>query len=220
VGPGNLVTVLGPGDSPDTMRIAVEPRLSDGTRIGPFVGTFAIDALGVTDPPADAAAPSTGAYHVLPANREVEVFDRRDGSVITTLPARPNGLVVQVVRDRDGWKGVRIGSGPYISGWINVPTAATATGTGVEGGAHQGIPQRIQRDVRDRPLWRIADRARVRFPTVENPNYTFGILAAQGYAIELARHESEGRIDAFIAVDDDIAIRGLVDIDQLTPVEN
>ncbi len=220
VGPNDIVTVLGESSQPGMMRVSVSPHLLDGTALGPFVGEFPSSSLAVTAAPEDAQAPSSGAFHVLPADREVEVFDRRAGSVIATLPARPDAAVVQVVRQRDEWSAVRIGTGPYISGWINIPTVATVA-SGEAAPPPQGeIPARVQRDVRDRQLWRLPAQARVRFPTAENPTFTFGILAGNGFAIEIARHESDGRIDAFVAVNDDLAIRGLVDIDQLQPLDD
>jgi len=220
VGPNDIVTLLGESDEPGVLRVSVSPQLRDGTVLGPFVGELPEGSLAATSPPDDAEAPSTGAFHVLPANREVEVYDRRGGEVVATLPAQENAIVVQVHREREEWSAVRIGSGPYLSGWINVPTVATVMSGEAPGHEPGGIPARIQRDVRDRTLWRMPNGARVRFPTAENPTYTFGILAAGGFAIELARHESDGRIDAFVAVDDDIAVRGMVDIDQLLPVDD
>ena len=92
-------------------------------------------------------------------------------------------------------------------------------GSASEDHAEDAIPVRLARDRQDRPLWRLPVRARVRFPTVEDPNYTFAILRTEGYALELDRHDSENRIDAFVAVDDHIAVRGFIDIDSLQALE-
>jgi len=219
VAPNDIVTVLGPSSTPGLMRISVSPTLRDGTVLGPFEGEYPADRLAATEASADAAMPTQGTYHTLPRNRQVAVYGSRGGEVVATLPPRSEAVLVQVVVEREGWKGVRIGDGPYLSGWINVDTALTMVGTANDDPTADVIPTRLARDRQDRALWRIPERARVRFPTVEDPNYTFAILRAGGYALELARHENEGRIDAFVAVDDHIAVRGFVDIDSLQPLE-
>jgi hypothetical protein len=201
------------------MRVSLSPRLRDGTTLGPFTGEFPTDRLAATEAGPEAQTPSVGAIHALPRNRQIPVYGSRGGEVVATLPPRTTPILVQVVVERDGWKGIRVGDGPYLSGWINVETALTAVGAVTEAPDEASIPERLSRDRQDRPLWRLPLRARVRFPTVEDPNYTFAILRAEGYALELARHESDGRIDAFVAVNDQLAVRGFVDIDSLEPLQ-
>lgn len=213
VGPGDLVRYMGPG-SEGKIRVEVRPRLSSGTELGPFVGEFPAIGLSLGDPPEGAEAPSAGTPMSLPAAQAVQVFDRPGGEVIATVPASTPPEVVVVMRDRGEWKGIRLGVGPYIVGFVNVPLTPTdaAPTAAPEPSTPAGqMPARIAAEA-SHPLFTLADGARVRFD-----GQTFAILHQAGFAREMQRYENTQESDVFVAVNDQIAVRGLVRISDLTP---
>jgi hypothetical protein len=47
---------------------------------------------------------------------------------------------------------------------------------------------------------------------------TVAILDQDGFAREMARHEETQEVDVFVAIDEDVAVRGLVPADAIQPV--
>jgi len=213
VGPGDLVRLLG-SDADGHIRIEVRPRLSSGAELGPFQGVFPASGLSLDDAPADAEAPSVGTPASLPAAQAVQIFDRPGGEVVATVPAATPPEVVVVLRDRGEWKGVRVGVGPYVVGYVNVPlrpadAAPSAPTTPLTPAG--AVPARIAAE-QNHPLFTVPDRARVRFD-----GQTFAILHQPGFAREMQRYENTQDSDVFVAADDQIAVRGLMHITDLTP---
>ncbi|HJL30871.1 MAG TPA: hypothetical protein RMI62_17455, partial [Polyangiaceae bacterium LLY-WYZ-15_(1-7)] len=108
----------------------------------------------------------------------------------------------------------RAGVGPYIVGYVNVdlvepgeleepPTPPTS----------EDVPLRLQNQQQN-PLWRLPAGTRVRFD-----DETIGILDEDGYGREMNRYESTGEVDMFVAANDEVALRGMVRIDDLQPIE-
>jgi hypothetical protein len=209
VGENDFVRVLGRADG-DLMRVEVRPLLGDqaGTMLGPFVGTFPADNLGSAEVEAGDTL-SEGEPHTLPAGEEVQVYSRPN-EVVATLPASDPPLTVVVLRDRGRWKGVRIGVGPYLIGYVNVSLTATdqppRPPDGPPAAPEGSVPERLQVE-QERPLWRLPSGTRVRFN-----GRTMAILAEDGFAREMNRYADTGEADVFVAVDEDIAIRGMVPI--------
>jgi len=217
VGPGDYVRFLAPADDPDWMRVEVMPRLAEGV-FGPAVaGEFPAIGLSHEPPPADAEPPSPGTIRYVPAGREVPLYARPRGEVVATLPALPTGVQVAVLRERGEWKGVRAGLGPYLVGYTNAelgedgPSSAEAPAQ--PAAAPGEVPIRLRAEA-DKPLWRLAEGTRVRFD-----GRTVAIFGSAGWGREMNRYENTGEVDLFVAADDNVAVRGMVRIADLLPVE-
>lgn len=218
VGPGDYVRFLAPADDPEWARVEVMPQLAEGVFAAAVTGEFPMIGLSHTEPPADAEPPSPGEPRVTPGGREVPLFARPGGETVATLPALAGGVPVAVLRDRGEWKGVRAGIGPYLVGYTNVelreaPTTAATPAAATPATPPGQVPLRLQAEA-DKPLWRLAEGTRVRFD-----GRTVAILAAEGWGREMNRYENSGEVDLFVAVDDTVAVRGMVRISDLRPVE-
>ena len=227
VGPNDLVTVLGPAAEAGKMRVAVRPWLG-GPMTQPTsflearVGTF--DAELLADRPVEPGsveAPTEGQCFRLPAGQSVPVFDRPNGQAVANLPAQdPPGTVV-VLRERAPWYGIRAGYGPYLVGYVQVPLTAC------EGPRPPPAPM-VPAPAGEVPSWmaqergnlyRVAAGTRVTFGRdADGRPRTIARLREQGWARELRRQDGD-QIDAFIAVNEDVALRGLVPESALTLVE-
>lgn len=221
LGPNDLVNVLGPSAEEGRMRIAVRPWLGGSTFLDAQVGTFPADRLG--DRPVDPAtveAPTEGRCYRLPEGQTVPVYDRPGGQAVVSLPPQdPPGTVV-VLRERAPWYGIRAGYGPYVVGYVQVPL------TPCDG--PRPAPEPMVPSGGERPYWmtlqagnlhRVAAGTRVTFG--RDPDGRPRVVARlreQGWAREIGRQD-DGTVDAFIAVNDDVALRGLVPASALTLVE-
>ncbi len=215
LGPNDFVNVLGPSGEPGQMRVSVRPWLGGGTFLDPRVGTFPADRLA--DQPVDEGTveqPTEGQCYRLPAGQTVPLFERPGGQAVANLPAQDPPLTVVVLRERAPWYGVRAGYGPYLVGYVQGAL------TPCEG--PQPEPQPMTPSGGEMPYWmtqesgtlyRVASGTRVGFN-----GRTIARLRQQGWAREIAR-QPDGQVDVFLAVDDDVAVRGLVPADSLTPVE-
>ncbi len=224
VGPGDLVQVLGPADDPGRLNVEVTPwfdRLPTAS-LGPYTGTFPRVGLSAEPVPGGAEPPREGTSHVLPAGQEVPIYDKPDGAVVATLPALEPPLPVEVLRERGAWKGVRVGDGPYVVGYVNAelqPATGESeqTGPSPDGTASKiapgEIPQRLQAE-EGRTLWRLPEGSKVRFQ-----GQTIAIVASSGFAREMNRFEDTGEVDVFAAVDNDVAVRGMVRLTDLQAAE-
>ena len=213
VGPGDYVRFVSPDAEEGLARVEAMPRFSYDAMGAAATGVYPFDRLSPEAPPADAEAPASGTTMRTPANTEVAIYSSPD-EVITTLPALDPGVRLEVLRDRGEWKGVRAGVGPYIVGYVNVdlvepgeleepPTPPTS----------EDVPLRLQNQQQN-PLWRLPAGTRVRFD-----DETIGILDEDGYGREMNRYESTGEVDMFVAANDEVALRGMVRIDDLQPIE-
>ena len=210
VGPNDIVRYVGAEDGTRT-RVAVVPMIGD-VPLGTFEGSFPTVGLATSAPDAGAEAPRAGETRTVPAGQDVPVYDRADGALVATIPASETGARVTVLRDQNPWFGVRVGDGPYIVGFVNVPLgpAREQANAGEQGGA---VPARIEAES-SHPLWRVPAGTRVKFN-----DRTVGILAEAGYAREMHRYADSNEVDVFIAVNDDIALRGMVPTESLQAVE-
>jgi hypothetical protein len=207
--------VVGPAE-PGRARVEARPilRRAPDIRLEPFDGTFPIVGLGPD--PVDVGPddqPTPGQTMRLPPGVEVPVYDQPGGAVIVRLPIAEPPLAVTMLIDRGEWKGIRAGVGPYVVGFVSVPlTAAAAHESANAPVAAARIPLRLQSEP-NRPLWRVPAGTRIRFD-----GQTIAILDQDGFAREMARHEETSEIDVFVAIDEDVAIRGLVPVDAVQPV--
>lgn len=216
VGRGDYVQIVGPDADETLLRVRVVPNLGRGAEemaMDAFDGVYPLDRLAATDPGQDEA--SAGEPRRLPAGEPVQVY-ARPGEVIATIPTLDPPLVVELARDRGEWKGVRIGVGPYLAGYVNValePADALPTRQEEPRAEPGSVPLRLRVD-ESRPLWRLPVDTRIKYG-----DETIGILATEGYAREMGRYEETGEVDVFVAIDDGVALRGTVPIASLQAID-
>ena len=223
LGPNDRVRVLGPGTS-GFVRIEARPFArgleQQGTAFPAFEGTFPRIGLDATNAPPAAEAPRAGTTAALPDSQETPVLDGPNGQVISKVPGLTSPLRVVVLREEGEYRGVRIGDGPYLVGYVK--SSLTPVGPRVGAALAEltkvdppvtlsGVPARLRVDAEAR-LWRARKGTHVRFG-----DKVIGTLNAAGYAREMGR-PSPGFVDAFVAVDDAVAVRGLVAETDLSPV--
>jgi hypothetical protein len=220
LGPNDRVRVLG-GAEGEPMRIEGRIVLRPGGPEGPtFTGTFPLEGLGAQEIAVTPENDAPGRFGRLPAGQAIPVYDRPGGTLVYTIPALDPGLVVRVAAQRDGWSAILVGMGPYIAGYAQgnivpaeppaAPVATTATPAG-------SVPQRLKEEA-TLPLYRMPAGTRVSFNGV-----TIAALEREGYARELMRHEATNEVDVFVAVDDSVAVRGMISSEALAgaqPVTN
>jgi len=213
--PGDLVGILGPAEEEGQMRVEVRPWMGGANFVGPFVGTFPAEHLADRPPEGDAEGVTPGDCYRLPAGQTVPIYERPGGEPVANLPAADPGMTVTVLRARNDWYGVRAGFGPYLTGYVQ------GSLTACQGAAPAPEPM-VPSGEGDRPYWmsqesgnlhRVAEGTRIRFH-----GRTIARLRSQGWARELGRQDG-GMVDVFVAVDEDVALRGLVPEDSLTLVE-
>ncbi|MEM1415769.1 MAG: hypothetical protein AAGH15_12755 [Myxococcota bacterium] len=216
-GPGDYVRVFGPDPVAGQMRVAARPDLGRGPEVEmpSFEGAFPTAQLAL-DAPEGAEALAAGTPMRLPAGVAVPLY-ATPTEVVAELPALDPPLVVSVLRDRGRWKGVRVGVGPYLVGYIDTqatPLEAAdalpvrAAPTPLPAGS---VPTRIAGEDDQRPLLQIASGTRVRFG-----DGTIAILEDAGFAREWDRFPDTNEVDVFVAVDDVVAVRGLVPVTSAT----
>jgi len=215
VGPGNFVGILGPGEEPGHMRVEVRPWMGGGNFLGPFVGTFDAEQLADRPPEGDVEGVTPGDCYTLPAGETMTMTESPRGEAVANLPALDPPLSVVVLRQRENLYGVRAGYGPYLTGYVE------GNLTACEGSLPAPEPVAVSAEG-DRPYWmsqeagnlhRVEAGTRVGFH-----GRTIARLRGEGWARELGRQDN-GLVDVFVAVNDDVAIRGLVRESQLTLVE-
>lgn len=220
-GPNDVIRVLeAAGDNRMRVRAHVQLRPA-GPRLGPFEGTYPTIGLAGSPAPADAAPPEPGTVHALPANTQMPLYTKPDTEtpVVATLPALDPPLRVAVVAHQEDWWAIRAGTGPYVVGYVKGAlepvneTLPEATSTlPIPDASEEGVPSLLREH--QGTLLRVASGATISFN-----GHSIATLGKRGYARELARHGGE-RIDAFVAVDDSVAVRGLLPTDQVSPAEN
>jgi hypothetical protein len=209
LGGGDIVKIV--GFEPDG-RVRITATVRVGARELEYTGTYPVAGLGDTIPAAGAETTPPGENFILRATRPLRVFDRAGGLVIETIPA---GTIYgrQMSVDTGGFT-VLLGVGPYIAGFIteqpntNDLDLMTFGLVGANPPSH-GVPERLRNDVH-MELAHLAAGTRVSFE-----GQTLAILDAPGYARVVERHPETGEIDVFVAVDNALAVRGMIPLSSL-----
>ncbi len=213
LGENDPIGLMSP-EADGTFRVDLRPRLGrEGAGdLGPFSGIVSGDLLR-DRPTFDGVDPelNAGDAMMLPAGQAVRVFERPGGDVITTLPVLDPPLTVVVIRSRDGWHGVRIGVGPYLVGYIQAElTASSMDAVGVRPPpadhalAADAIPARIARE-EDGTAVRVAAGTEIFFYGEDVAR-----IRDQAWGREFSRDADRHEVDVYLAVDDGVAIRGIV----------
>jgi len=203
VGPNDRVQVLGAALEPGRVRVRATAVLPG--RAGPtFEGSYPAVGLGSQPAPVDAAAPDAGTPYELAAGLPLVLYEEPSGTVVTTLAPAPIALAVTVLKQEDGWFAVRIGSGPYLIGYTNASLREQSADAAVPTppATDNAVPSRLVHEVG--ALKRVVPGTRLSFN--DEP---IAVLHAEAWARVLAEYPN-GEVDAFVAVDDSVAVRGLL----------
>ncbi len=218
VTPGDYVQFVAPGDEDGIFRVRAGARFGrEGIELPTFEGIYPADRLGVTEPAPDESF-QPGEPFSLPPGMEVPLYESPNGETVATLPAAEPPMVVQVVQERGEWKAVRVGTGPYLVGYLNAdltPADALEAEPQARPTAAPGeVPMRLRHD-EQRPLWRVRAGTWVRYAEEKVAR-----LETDGWAREMGRtgEGNSATIDVFVAVDDAVAIRGMVPQESLFEV--
>jgi len=210
VTPGDYVQFVAPGDDEGIFRVRAGARFGrEGVEMPSFEGIYPAERLGTQEATPDENF-QPGEPHSLPAGMEVPLFESPDGETVATLPAVDPPMVVQLVQERGEWKAIRVGTGPYMVGYTNAaltPADALEPAPQPRQTAAPGEPPMRLRHDEQRPLWRVRAGTWVRYADEKVAR-----LEADGWAREMGRtgEGDSATIDAFVAVDDGVAIRGMV----------
>ncbi|MFW6049716.1 MAG: hypothetical protein ACODAU_01000 [Myxococcota bacterium] len=210
VGPNDVVRVVEAAGS-GLLRLELRVPLRDGESLPAMAAVYPAARIGAERVDPDAAqGPSPGTPVTLPAGESVPVYDQPDGRVVATLPALDPPLTVVKLVERDGWSGVRAGTGPYLVGFVqaSLTPASEPPERRRDPLAHPSssdeVPIRLQAEP-DRPLHRVAAGTRITFN-----GEVIGVVKKPALAREMARHDATGEVDVFVAADDGVAVRGMV----------
>lgn len=210
VGPNDVVRIVGDGGE-GLLRIELRPPLREGHELPPMEAIYPADRIGAQRvDPSRAKGPSPGTAVTLPSGEPVPVYDRPGGDVVATLPDLDPPLTLVKVVERGEWSGVRVGTGPYLVGFVNVPLTSASEPPRREEDplAHpttaSSVPLRLQTEP-DQPLRRVKVDTPIRFN-----GRTVAVVRQPALAREMVRHEAAGQVDVFVAADDDVAVRGMV----------
>jgi hypothetical protein len=213
VGPSDRVRVLGAAGGGRT-RVSVTPRLvsSEGVTVAlpSYEGSFPAVGLGADVPRGAEAVP--GARVAIRSDAPTQVFESPGGRVLVTLPASATFTGYEVRRDA-GMSAVLLGDGPYLAGYVAVePVAAAPPAPPTPRSFSTAeVPARIKDDAEGRPLLRVAPGTRVVFDGV-----TIASVDQLGWAREIVRYDEHDEVDVFVAVDEAVAVRGIVPVGSLT----
>jgi hypothetical protein len=217
VGPSDRVRILG-GAGGGRTHVSVTPRLvsTEGVPVAlpSYEGSFPAVGLGADVMPGAEAVPGTPI--AIRGDAPVHVYESPGGRLLVTLPAAATFTGYEVRRD-EGMSAVLLGDGPYLAGYVSVTPIAAAPRPRPAPRAFTaaGVPERIRDDAEGRPLFRVAAGTRVTFDGV-----TIASVDELGWAREIVRYGETGEADVFVAVDEAVAVRGMVPVDSLRPASS
>lgn len=208
----DLVRVV--GFEPDgRARVAVRARGAGGEIGEVYGGTYPLAGLGDDYVEEGEGVDAPGTPCTLGGSGTISVRERPGGEVIATFPS---GTPCRNVREENGVFAVLVGVGPYVAGYVTERPVASASGQqlllaafGTSGGR---LPRRLELDP-GHALVRVAAGTRISFDAT-----TIAVLDVEGRARLLERHADTGEADVFVAVDDSVAVRGLVPLTAISDV--
>jgi hypothetical protein len=217
VAPDQALRVLGTAETPSRWRVLVTPVLL-GETLEPMMGSYPKRGLA---PQLAAAAepPAEGETARVPAGVALRLYDQPEGQLVYQVKARSEPWPLRVLGVRAGMAAVRAGEGPFLVGYTDAPLLPAE---GVTPSVRdprppkpavrkQAIPARLLRETG--PLKRVVRGAELRFD-----GKVIGRFRQPGYARVLAKYPN-GELDVFAAVDDNVALRGLLRASEVTALE-
>jgi hypothetical protein len=208
--PGDVVQVVGVGEKPERLRVRAAPRVGGLTRQA-YEGTYPMAGLAAEPPPSSAAGPEPGTRFELAPHTPLTLCDRAGGTASAVLPATEAALPVEVLFEEAGFRAVRVGEGPYLVGFTDAPLspASAAAAAPAEQASGAGVPRALAREPGE--LVRVSVGTELSFD-----GQPLARFRRPGFARVLKRFDN-GEVDVFAAVDDQVAVRGLVRADRLSP---
>jgi hypothetical protein len=203
VGPNDLLSPMGATGADGRVHVRVVPRLG-GRPLGVFEGTYPLAGLSAQKAAVGTEAPAPGTPHELPAGRALPLFDAPGGVHVADVPAQPGNTRIDVIANEQGWLAVRVGDGPYLIGYTHEALAPVGNGEAPSksGADRHGVPKQLTNE--SGALKRVAPGTRISFN-----EQVVAVFKSEGWARVLAEYP-EGQVDVFAAVDDGVAVRGLV----------
>lgn len=219
VAPDHALRVLGTAEDSARWRVLVIPVLL-GEALDPMVGSYPKRGLAPQLAPAAAEPPAEGEAALVPAGIPLRLYDQPDGQLVYRVKARSEPWPLRVLGVRGGMTAIRAGEGPFLVGYTEAPLLPAE---GVTPNVRdprprkpavrkQAIPARLLRETG--PLKRVVRGAELRFD-----GQVIGRFREPGYARVLAKYPN-GELDVFAAIDDSVALRGLLRANEVTALES
>jgi hypothetical protein len=211
-GPNDLAVALGPSEAPGRLRVRAVPQVP-GQALPAYEGTF--PAVGLAPSPApDPEALPAGEARQLPAGSGLSLYDKPEGTKLVEFQAHDGPLALRVLSAKGGWSAVRVGTGPYLVGYTNaaLEPAAGALAARPEPRQRGAVPALLARHSGE--LFRVKPGAAISFGKI-----VIAKLRDPGYARVLRRYPG-GEVDALVAVDGAVTVRGLLHASDLTPASD
>ena len=235
--PGDVVRLVGVEGELAVVRGAARFAHPARPRSDELVGRIPLTHLGAAT---SGGGPAGTPGRPILIHARTPLLDRPGGDAAWEIPALDPPLTATVLREADGWLGVRLGMGPHLVGWIRAPGSARKKDAGTDpevldpwdrdrrGHAQPAVqdpwapreeaePEAPDPDLpprlRDavvRPVWQVAPGTRV-----EVEGATVAVFTAPGHGVELDRDGD--RVEILGAVDDTATVRGWVPAAALSP---
>jgi hypothetical protein len=242
--PGDFVSVVGVREGRAVVQAVARLGRDELPYSAVYEGTLAFDALGRLEEGQVARGATPGRATRL--RGRVTLYARPGGDAVLELPALNPPMVATVLRETPGWRGVRVGVGPYLLGFVPAEALEDPGPTPNKGAkqeddyesydlgvseimnpwARPGIPRPAEPRRGEASALPSRLREARRRPEHRVPRgvrvYVQGQLMARfrepGWAIEIDR--SGDAVDVLCAVDDEVTVRGVVRAEDLRPVED
>jgi hypothetical protein len=214
---GDRVGLVGPRNDAVEHEVLVRVPVG-GTVLGPYRGRVPADLLAATRPK-EPQVLTGGTTYQLPAGAALPIFSESRGQLVTLVPPLKRDLTLAVVGGEEDWPRVRVGSGPCLEGFTNVPLRllgqvarpAPASRAPRVLPSRGQVPWRIART--PGPLLLVSAGTQLRFR-----GRIVATFRAEGWARALSSLD-QAEVELLAAVDDHVTVRGVAPTRSITQVE-
>lgn len=215
---GDRVGLIGPKNDATEHHVMVRVPVGS-TVLGPYRGRVPAELLSATKPK-ELEVLVGGVTYQLPAGQALPLYGESRGQLSTLVPPLARDLTVTVLGGADeAWPRVRVGGGPCLEGFTNVPLrlvgknalAAPAAKLPQVRPSEGQVPWRIART--PGPLLLIKPGTQLRFR-----GHIMATFRAEGWARALSSLDG-ATVEVLAAVDDRVTVRGLAPAGSFTQVE-